>query len=84
MEGIEDGPTAVIPRSYQDQSLNPYNGSVKELFLARKEDVIMWGSDCGIEPTVDKRWLAYYSLSMAFMWYKHFRAKAQCIRYCGL
>ena len=27
MEDIEDGPTAVVPRSHQDQSLNPYNGS---------------------------------------------------------
>ena len=42
MEDIEDGPTAVVPRSHQDQSLNPYNGSAQELFLARKEDVVMW------------------------------------------
>ena len=42
MEDIEDGPTAVFPRSHQDQSLNPYNGSAQELFLARKEDVVMW------------------------------------------
>ena len=42
MEDIEDGPTAVVPRSHQDQSVNPYNGSAQELFLARKEDVVMW------------------------------------------
>ena len=42
MEDIEDGPTAVVPRSHQDQGLNPYNGSAQELFLARKEDVVMW------------------------------------------
>ena len=42
MENIEDGPLAVVPRSHQDQSLNPYNGSAQELFLARKEDVVMW------------------------------------------
>ena len=42
MEDIEDGPTAVVPRSHQDQSLNHYNGSAQELFLARKEDVVMW------------------------------------------
>ena len=29
MEDIEDGPTAVVPRSHQDQSLNPYNGSAQ-------------------------------------------------------
>ncbi len=42
IESIEDGPTAIIPRSHQDQNLNPYNGSEQELFLARKEDVVMW------------------------------------------
>jgi len=42
MEDIEDGSTAVVPRSHQDQSLNPYNGSAQELFLSRKEDVVMW------------------------------------------
>ena len=42
MEDIEDGPTAVVPRSHQDQSLNPYNGAKQELFLSRKEDVVMW------------------------------------------
>jgi len=35
-------PTAVVPRSHQDQSLNPYNGPARELFLSRKEDVVMW------------------------------------------
>ena len=38
----EDGPTGVIPGSHQDQKLNPYNGSREELFLAKKEDVVMW------------------------------------------
>ena len=42
IESIEDGPAAIIPRSHQDQKLNPYNDSAQELFLARKEDVVMW------------------------------------------
>ena len=41
MEDIEDGPTAVVP-SHQNQSLNSYNGSAQELFLARQEDVVRW------------------------------------------
>ena len=40
--GARRWPTGVIPGSHQHQSLNSYNGAVEELFLANKEDVVMW------------------------------------------
>lgn len=40
------GPTAAIPRSHRDPSLSPQAGSKTQLFLPRKQDVVLWDQRC--------------------------------------
>ena len=47
----EDGPSGVIPCSHINQNLNPYNDSPTELFLPKKQDVVMWDQRCWHQAT---------------------------------